>query len=104
MEEWKWYLYIIECQDGTYYTGLTWKPELRFEQHISGLGGRYTAKHGVKRIVYIEEHTDLEIARNRERQVKGWSQAKKRKLINGEWHKEWHSSRLGLVNTTASLE
>lgn len=86
---WKWYVYILECDDETYYTGLTWKPELRFDQHISRLGGRYTAKHGVKKLVYIEEHEELEVARNRERQSKDWSQDKKRKLIEGIWGKNW---------------
>lgn len=88
MEEWKWYVYIIECNDNTYYTGVTWKPDLRYEQHLSGLGGKYTAKHGVKRIAYIEEHTNLEEARSRERQIKDWNQSKKKKLISGEWKKE----------------
>lgn len=87
-ENWKWYVYILECKDGTYYTGLTWKPELRYDQHISGLGGRYTAEHGVKRLVYVEEHEDLEVARRRERQIKDWSQKKKRKLIDGIWSNE----------------
>jgi len=30
MENWKWYFYIIECIDGYYYTGMTWKPDLRW--------------------------------------------------------------------------
>jgi putative endonuclease len=89
MEQWKWYVYIIECKDGTYYTGMTWKPELRYDQHLSGLGGKYTARHGVKRIAYIEEHTELDTARVREKQIKDWSQEKKRKLISGQWGKEW---------------
>ncbi len=87
--QWKWYVYIIECLDGTYYTGLTWNISNRVEQHISRLGSKYTAKHGFKRLVYLEEHTDLTVARRRERQIKDWSQAKKKKLINGEWKKEW---------------
>ncbi len=86
---WKWYVYIIECLDETYYTGLTWKPELRSEQHESGLGGKYTAKHGFKKMVYIEEHTDLTVARQREKQIKNWSQEKKLKLIKGEWNNQW---------------
>ncbi len=89
MKQWKWYVYIIECLDGTYYTGLTWNISNRFEQHIFRLGSRHTAKHGVKKLVYIEEHTDLEVARKRERQVKDWSKEKKKKLISGEWKKEW---------------
>lgn len=89
MKQWKWYVYILECLDGTYYTGLTWKPEIRYDQHLSRFGGKYTAKHGVKRLVYLEEHDDLETARRREKQIKDWSQAKKKKLITGEWKKEW---------------
>ncbi len=88
-KQWKWYVYIIECLDNTYYTGLTWKPEIRYEQHLSKFGSRYTAKHGVKKLAYLEEHTVLIEARKREKQIKDWSQAKKRKLISGEWKKEW---------------
>ncbi len=80
-KQWKWYVYIIECLDGTYYTGMTWKPELRLEQHLSGLGGKYTAKHGVKTLVYYEKHIDYQDARSREKQIKGWSQKKKREIL-----------------------
>ncbi|MDP3993877.1 MAG: GIY-YIG nuclease family protein [bacterium] len=88
-KNWKWYVYIIECKDNTFYTGMTWKPDLRWSQHLSGLGGKYTAKHGVKRLAYLEEHEDLEVARKREQQIKDWNRKKKRKLISGEWGKEW---------------
>lgn len=88
-KQWKWYVYILECLDGTYYTGLTWKPEIRYEQHLSRFGGKYTSIHGVRNLVYLEEHTDLEVARKRERQIKDWNQSKKEKLINGEWKQEW---------------
>lgn len=88
-KNWRWYVYIIECKDGTFYTGLTWKPALRTDQHASGLGSKYTAKHGFKRLAYVEEHTDLEVARGREKQIKNWSRSKKLKLINGEWSNQW---------------
>lgn len=78
---WHWYVYIIECKDGTYYTGLTWKPELRYEQHLSGLGGKYTRLHGVKKLVYYEEHSDYDLARTREKQIKNWSQEKKKRIL-----------------------
>lgn len=84
---WKWYVYILECLDGSYYTGMTWKPDLRLEQHISGLGGKYTAKHGVRRIAYLEEYENLEEARLREKQIQGWTREKKEKLIIGDWNK-----------------
>jgi putative endonuclease len=89
MKKWKWYVYIIECSNNTYYTGLTWKPEIRYEQHLSKFGSKYTAKHGVKRLAYIEEHINLEVARKREIQIKDWSQEKKKKLIAGELKSEW---------------
>lgn len=87
--EWHWYVYIIECLDSTYYTGMTWNMTNRLEQHISRLGSKYTATHGVKRLVYYEEFNNLAVARKREKQIKDWSKDKKRKLISGEWGKEW---------------
>lgn len=89
MNEWKWYVYIIECLDGSYYTGMTWDASIRCDQHLSKLGGKYTKEHGVKKLVYLEEHLDLEVARKRELQIKDWSRQKKEHLINGEWKKDW---------------
>lgn len=66
MKQWKWYVYIIECLDNSYYTGVTWSASIRADQHASGLGGKYTAKHGFKRVAYVEEHTNLSVARERE--------------------------------------
>ncbi len=84
---WKWYVYILECLDKSYYTGLTWQPNTRWTQHASGVGSKYTAKHGTKQIVYLEEYENLEEARRRELQIKNWNRAKKEKLIHGEWGK-----------------
>lgn len=58
-------------------------------QHLSGFGGKYTKEHGVKRLVYLEEHTNAEIARKRELQIKDWSREKKERLIRGEWSNDW---------------
>lgn len=85
--EWRWYVYIIECFDKSYYTGLTWKPDLRWIQHLSGLGSRYTSKHKPEKLVYLEEYDNLDQARRREKQIKGWTREKKEKLIKGEWEK-----------------
>ncbi len=86
---WKWYVYIIECLDGSYYTGRTWKPDNRWIQHCSGLGARYTAEHKPKAVVYLEEFDNFEDASKREKQIKGWTREKKEKLIRGEWGKDW---------------
>jgi putative endonuclease len=85
MTQWKWYVYIIECQDGTYYTGMTWNIDIRSQQHRAGLGSRYTQQHGFRSLVYVEEFDAIEEARYRERQIKDWSQDKQRKLISGQW-------------------
>jgi len=66
---------------------MTWKPGLRWRQHLSGLGSKYTSRHKPKKLVYLEEYEHFEEARKRERQVKDWSRLKKQKLINGEWGK-----------------
>jgi len=84
---WKWYVYIIECEDKSYYTGLTWQPNPRWTQHFAGLGSKYTSKHKPRAVVWLEEHDDLEVARRREKQIKGWRGSKKEKLIKGEWGK-----------------
>jgi len=86
-QSWKWYVYIIECIDGFYYSGMTWKPDLRWIQHLSGLGSGFTSRHKPKEVVYLEEYDNLEEARRREKQIKGWTRNKKEKLIKGEWGK-----------------
>jgi len=86
-KSWKWYVYIIRCTDNSYYTGMTWQPDKRWQQHLSRLGSKYTAKYKAKEVVYTEEFTDLEEARLREKQIKGWTRSKKEKLIRGEWRK-----------------
>lgn len=86
-KQWKWYVYIACCEDKSYYTSLTWKVDLRWIQHQSGKGSKYTSKHKPEKIVYIEEYDNLEEARRREKQIKGWTRKKKEKLIKGEWGK-----------------
>jgi len=78
--QWKWYVYILECLDGFYYTGITWNIEERMDQHRSGLGSRFTGKHGFKGLKYTEEFEDLIQAREREHQLKDFSRKKKEAL------------------------
>lgn len=60
---------------------MIWKMDLRFDQHLSGLGGKYTKIHAVKRLDFYEEHEDFEGARMREVQIKDWSQEKKKRIL-----------------------
>ena len=79
--KWKWYVYIIECLDKSYYVGRTWRVDFRLDQHMSGLGGKYTQKHGVKKLVYVEEYDNFGEASLREKQIKGWTREKKENLL-----------------------
>ena len=81
-KEWHWYVYILETKNGYYYTGRTWNIEKRYEQHLSGQGGKYTATNGVKRLVYVEEHNSYKIAVKRELEIKDMSRFKKQRLIS----------------------
>lgn len=47
----RWYLYLLECADGTLYTGIATDVERRFREHLSGKGARYTRAHKAVRIV-----------------------------------------------------
>ena len=78
------YMYILECSDGTYYTGSTKYLELRIEQHQSGEGANYTAKRLPVKLLYFEEYDRIDHAFYREKQIQGWSRKKKEALIRGE--------------------
>lgn len=80
MAPWKWYVYVLECADGLYYTGLTWNVHERMYQHGTGKGSKFTARHGVKELRYVEEFTDFEAARRRKQQIKDASRKKKEAL------------------------
>lgn len=75
------YCYIVECADGTLYTGWTTDPERRVKTHNAGRGARYTRMRGPVRLVYVEEQPDRASAMKRERAIKALSREKKMKLI-----------------------
>lgn len=75
------YIYIIRCEDGSLYTGVTNDIERRFSEHKGKIGGHYTASHKVKEIIYTEEFKTRSEALKREVQIKGWRREKKLNLI-----------------------
>ncbi|MFN4299871.1 MAG: GIY-YIG nuclease family protein [Thermaurantimonas sp.] len=79
----KGYMYILECADGSYYTGSTTNLELRLAQHQAGEGANHTRKRLPVKLVYFEEYARIDEAFYREKQVQGWSRKKKEALING---------------------
>jgi putative endonuclease len=79
-----WFVYIIECSDGRFYTGVMDNVKHRFQRHKSGQGGSFTNRFGVQRLLYYDTFFDRRDAFRRERQLKGWTRRKKLALIHGE--------------------
>ena len=77
------YVYILECSDGSYYTGSTTDLERRLEQHQVGEGAKYTRSRRPVRLIYSEEYDRIDVAFFREKQIQGWSRKKKLALIEG---------------------
>ena len=78
------YMYILECSDGSYYTGSTTNLELRLQQHQNGEGANHTKKRLPVKLVYYEEYARIDEAFYREKQVQGWCRKKKEALIHGK--------------------
>ena len=76
-------MYILECSDGSYYTGSTTDLERRLAQHHAGEGANHTKKRLPVKLIYFEEYQRIDEAFYREKQVQGWSRKKKEALING---------------------
>ncbi|MGN6130890.1 MAG: GIY-YIG nuclease family protein [Nocardioidaceae bacterium] len=79
------FTYMLMCADGSYYVGSTYDLERRVSEHNLGIGSRYTApsRRRPVQLVWAEEYDRVEDAFAREKQVQGWSRAKRRALIEG---------------------
>ena len=73
--------YMIECEDGSLYTGWTNNLEKRFAMHVAGKGAKYTRSHKPVRIVYDEISDTPQQAQKREYQIKRMSHAQELALI-----------------------
>ena len=78
------YTYILECKDGTYYTGWTNHLEKRLKEHNEGKGAKYTKARTPVKLLYYEEFDSKEEAMKREYAIKQMKRKEKEKLINGE--------------------
>ena len=81
MDEQIWYLYILRCGDGTFYTGITTDIERRLKMHQTGKGAKYTRSRLPVKLVYFEEHETKSEAMSREYAIKKMTRANKLKLI-----------------------
>jgi putative endonuclease len=81
MSERSFFCYILECADGSYYTGWTSDPERRLKQHNRGIGSRYTRARLPVKMVYLEELPDRSTAMKREKAVKNMHRLTKERMI-----------------------
>ena len=77
------WMYILQCSDDSYYVGSTKNLDLRFSQHQSGKGSKYTSGRLPVQLVYCEEYDRVSDAFYREKQVQRWTRRKREALING---------------------
>ena len=75
------YVYILECKDGTLYTGITTDVKRRFREHSLGKGGAYTRSKKVKKVLYTEQFKNKSEALKREYKIKNFRRDKKLDLI-----------------------
>jgi predicted GIY-YIG superfamily endonuclease len=76
--------YTLECSDGSYYTGSTTELDVRLAKHEQGFYPGYTAARRPVKLKWSAEFPDIQDAIEVERQIKGWSRAKKEALMGGD--------------------
>lgn len=80
------WVYILRCADGSYYTGHTDNLERRIAQHTTGaIPTCYTFKRRPVEMIFSQEFATRDEALTSERQIKGWSRKKKEAMIRGDW-------------------
>ena len=79
------WLYILRCADGSFYTGHTDALEVRLAEHQSGKYPGYVSRRRPVTLVFSQEFSTREEALSAESRVKGWSRTKKEALVQGDW-------------------
>lgn len=75
------YVYVLECADGSLYTGYTTDPERRLEEHNDGAGAKYTRGRMPVELVHVERFASRSAAMSREYAIKALSRAEKEALV-----------------------
>ena len=77
----KYFVYMIEAENGKLYTGIAIDPEARFEKHRTGSGAKFFRSSPPKRIVYVEEQPDKSSGLKREIEIKRMTRVQKLALV-----------------------
>jgi putative endonuclease len=76
-----WFVYLIECEDGSIYTGIAVDVAARYAAHLAGKGARYTRMHPPARLLASVECTDRSSALKAEYRIKQLTAAAKRRYV-----------------------
>jgi predicted GIY-YIG superfamily endonuclease len=79
------YVYILRCSDGSYYTGHTDNLEKRMAEHQSGEYGGYASTRLPVQLLWSQDCATRLEALSAEQQIKGWSRKKKEAMMRGDW-------------------
>jgi len=98
MREHRYFVYILANRSRTLYTGVASNLEQRVAQHKQKLIPGFTSQYKIDQLVWFEEHSDVDDAIAREKQIKGWTRIKKITLIerdNPHWEdlsRDWYAA------------
>jgi len=93
------YVYILECSDGSYYTGSTNNLWQLLREHHDGEAANYTRRRRPVVLVYYEVFDRIDEAFEREKQIQGWRREKKEALINEKHEQLPGMSRRGVKSS-----
>ncbi|MFJ4045911.1 GIY-YIG nuclease family protein [Microbacterium sp. NPDC089987] len=98
------YTYILRCSDGTFYAGSTKYLEDRLEAHQQGLGSNYTTKRRPVELIWSAEFERIDEAFALEKQIQGWSHAKRLAFIEGGFDaiRGWSARERALRSSTSA--
>ena len=78
----RWFVYVLLCNDGSLYTGVTTNVQRRFAAHQAKRGAKYTRSHGVKKILFTQRFNGRSKASIRESEIKALTRSQKVQLLN----------------------
>ncbi len=96
------FVYILRCVDGSYYTGHTDNLERRIGEHQHGTGDGYTASRRPVELAWSQECATREEALAGEMQIKGWGRKKKEAMMRGDWDEVSRLARSQSVRASTS--
>jgi putative endonuclease len=78
------FVYIVKCKDGSFYTGYTKDLDSRIMLHMNGKGARYTRMHRAQKLVYVEGFPSISEAMRNEKRIKRLSHRQKLQLMRNQ--------------------